>query len=152
MSVVGIVGTGAMGSAVGARLREGGARVVTTLDGRSERSRVLARTAGLELLAALDDVVAEAPIVLSIVPPGAADDVAIAVVGAATRVGARPLVADLNAISPARARRLESILAAGGLDLVDGSISGPPPTAAGQTRIYLSGARAEVLAALAGES
>ena len=35
-----------------------------------------------------------------------------------------------------------------GLDLVDGSISGPPPWKPGTTRIYLSGPRAEEVAAL----
>ena len=53
--------------------------------------------------------------------------------------GAR-LVADLNAVSPETARGL-------GVD-VDGSISGPPPVAAGTTRIYLSGPRAGEVAAL----
>jgi 3-hydroxyisobutyrate dehydrogenase-like beta-hydroxyacid dehydrogenase len=57
-------------------------------------------------------------------------------------------VADLNAISPARARRVEAVLAAAGLELVDGSISGPPPRKLGTTRIYLSGARAGAVAAL----
>ena len=50
------------------------------------------------------------------------------------------LVADLNAVSPETARGL-------GVD-VDGSISGPPPVAAGTTRIYLSGPRAGEVAAL----
>ena len=57
-------------------------------------------------------------------------------------------MADLNAISPATAQRIESTLAGAGLDLVDGSISGPPPALPGTTRIYLSGARADEVAAL----
>src|SRR6188472_3639884 len=99
-----------MGSAVGRALQRGGARVVATLEGRSERTARLAE--GLELLPRLDDVLAEADVVLSIVPPGEAAAVAGRVRGAA-------LVADLNAVSPTTALAL-------GVD-VDGSISGPPP-------------------------
>lgn len=133
MPVVGIVSPGAMGSAVGAALVRGGARVVATVAGRSERTADLARRAGLELLPGLDDVVASAEVVLSIVPP-----VEAAVVAA--RLGGASLVADLNAISPESVRGL-------GVD-VDGSISGPPPSEAGTTTIYLSGPRAGEVAAL----
>jgi 3-hydroxyisobutyrate dehydrogenase-like beta-hydroxyacid dehydrogenase len=133
VATVGIVSSGAMGSAVGGALLRGGARVVATLDGRSARTAGLAREAGLELMPGLADVVAAADIVLSIVPPAEAPVVAAAVRGTA-------LVADLNAVSPETARGL-------GID-VDGSISGPPPVAAGTTRIYLSGPRAGEVAAL----
>ncbi len=67
---------------------------------------------------------------------------------AARRTGARPLVADLNAIAPETARALAEELRAAGLDAVDGSISGRPPTPAGTTTIYLSGARAGEIASL----
>jgi len=145
---VGIVSAGAMGSAVGRALREGGAQVATTLEGRSERTARLARDAGLECVADLGALVSDADVVLSIAPPGEAGAIADAVSAATARIDARPLVADLNAISPGTARRIGSSLREAGLDLVDGSISGPPPRAAGTTRIYLSGARAEEVAAL----
>jgi 3-hydroxyisobutyrate dehydrogenase-like beta-hydroxyacid dehydrogenase len=139
---VGVVSAGAMGSAIGAALRQGGAEVVTTLAGRSERTARLAREAGLECLPDLEAVVREAEIVLSVAPPDQAEAIARDI--AAT--GASALVADLNAVSPATARRIDAALREAGLDLVDGSISGPPPCRAGTTRIYLSGPRAaEVL-------
>jgi 3-hydroxyisobutyrate dehydrogenase-like beta-hydroxyacid dehydrogenase len=136
-----------MGSAVGRVLREGGVEVLTTLDGRSERTERLAREAGLECVPDLD-AVARADVVLSIGPPGESERIAGAIAAAAARAGAWPLVADLNAISPATARRVAAGLAAAGLGLVDGSISGPPPSRAGSTRIYLSGRRAAEVAAL----
>lgn len=144
--VVGIVSSGAMGSALGARLAGGGVRVLVALDGRSERSRRLATAACLEDVGSLDALLREADVVLSVVPPGAARDVAARI--AETAASSKPLVADLNAVSPATAGRLEETLRPAGLDLVDGSISGPPPREAGTTRIYLSGARAERIAAL----
>jgi 3-hydroxyisobutyrate dehydrogenase-like beta-hydroxyacid dehydrogenase len=144
--VVGLVGSGAMGSALGARLREGGARVLAALDGRSERTRRLATDAALEDVGTLTALVRGSDVVLSVVPPGAALEVAEAIAGAAG--SASPLVADLNAISPATATQVASALAEHGLDAVDGSISGPPPRSRGATRIYLSGARAGEVAAL----
>jgi 3-hydroxyisobutyrate dehydrogenase-like beta-hydroxyacid dehydrogenase len=130
---VGIVSPGAMGGAVGAALRRGGARVVATVAGRSERTASLAQAAGLGLLPGLADVVTAADVLLSIVPPDQAEAVAAEVAGAR-------LLVDLNAVSPATARRIS--------DEVDGSISGPPPLKAGTTRIYLSGPRAAEVAAL----
>jgi 3-hydroxyisobutyrate dehydrogenase-like beta-hydroxyacid dehydrogenase len=144
----GIVSAGAMGSAVGGALRAGGAEVVTTLAGRSERTARLAREAGLETLPDLDAVVSACGVVLSIAPPDQAETIAADLAAAADRTGTTPLVADLNAVSPATARRLEAVLAGAGLDLVDGSISGPPPTNPGTTRIYLSGPRAAEIEAL----
>ncbi len=146
MITVGIVSPGAMGAAIGRVLTGGGARVVTTVAGRSERTQRLAD--GLTLLPSLDDVVGEAAIVLSVVPPGAATKVAADLAAAADRTGARPLVADLNAISPTTTAAIATTLSAAGLHLVDGSISGPPPRVAGSTVIYLSGPRAAQVASL----
>jgi 3-hydroxyisobutyrate dehydrogenase-like beta-hydroxyacid dehydrogenase len=145
-ATVGIVSAGAMGSAVGAAYRAAGSRVVTTVAGRSERTVDLAGAAGLELLPDLNRVVAEADLVLSIAPPDQARTIAEDLVAAAERTGARPLVSDWNAISPATAQEVAGILLAAGLELVDGSISGGPPRAEYRTRVYVSGARATELA------
>ena len=146
MRVVGIVSPGAMGSAVGAAYVAAGRRVVATTAGRSARTRALTEDAGLELLPDLDAVVAAADLVLSIAPPDQAVAIATELAGAAGRTGGRPLVSDWNAVSPATARELGRILAEAELELVDGSISGGPPRADYQTRVYLSGSRAGELA------
>ena len=73
-----------MGSAVAAALARGSARVVATLDGRSERTSRLAERAGVELLPDLDAVVRAADVIFSIVPPEAAKSVAETVRHAAT--------------------------------------------------------------------
>jgi 3-hydroxyisobutyrate dehydrogenase-like beta-hydroxyacid dehydrogenase len=142
---VGIVSPGAMGSAVGAALARGGERVVATVAGRSERTGRLAARADIELLEDLDSVVRAADVVLSIVPPEVAPAVVADIERAAAAGSARPLVVDLNAVAPAAARGVEEAIA---LEVVDGSISGPPPWRPGTTRIYLSGARAADVAAL----
>ena len=149
VQTVGIVSPGAMGSAVGAAYRAAGHRVVATVAGRSARTAGLAEQAGLELLPDLDAVVGASELVLSIVPPGEAGATAAAIAEAAGRTGARPLVSDWNAVSPATARELEHLLAAAGLELLDGSISGGPPRADHPTRVYLSGRSAAGVAAAA---
>jgi 3-hydroxyisobutyrate dehydrogenase-like beta-hydroxyacid dehydrogenase len=144
--VVGIVSGGAMGSALGARLRAGGARVLVALEGRSRRTARLVAGAGLEDVGSLEMLVASSDVVLSVVPPESAIEVAAAV--ARVGRGAPAVVADLNAVSPATARCVAELLGEAGVEVVDGAISGPPPRAAGTTRIYLAGRRADAVAAL----
>jgi 3-hydroxyisobutyrate dehydrogenase-like beta-hydroxyacid dehydrogenase len=143
---VGIVSPGYMGAGLGWALREGGARVVATSAGRSARTDRLASDSGIELLPGLAEVVAAADVVLSVAPPDQALAVAWAVADAVAQTGARPVVADLNAVAPqtmaAVARALDAV------PVVDGSISGPPPTARPGARVYLSGGKAAEVAAL----
>jgi 3-hydroxyisobutyrate dehydrogenase-like beta-hydroxyacid dehydrogenase len=146
MKVIGLVGAGHMGSGLGWALREGGHDVITSPAGRSARTARLAREAGLRLVARPADVLAEADVVLVVTPPGAA--LAAAREIAATTGPARPLVVDLNATSPATAAAAAEVVAAAGLDFVDGSISGPPPTVRPGARLYLSGPRAAEVADL----
>lgn len=135
-----------MGGGLGWALRQGGVRVVSTVEGRSARTARLARAAALELLPSLDEVVATSRIVLLVAPPDQALDVAHAVASAARSTGARPLVVDLNAVSPSTIESVAAALAP--LPLVDGSISGPPPIVRPGARIYLSGPRAAEVVAL----
>ena len=144
--MVGIVSAGAMGSALGARLQANGARVVVALDGRSRRTARFAADAGLEDVGSLAALVTSSTVVLSVVHPEAAVEVASAIAEAGQ--GSSAIVADLNAVSPSTARTIASLLGDAGIEAVDGAISGPPPSAPGTTRIYLSGLRAGVVAAL----
>jgi 3-hydroxyisobutyrate dehydrogenase-like beta-hydroxyacid dehydrogenase len=146
MRTVGIVSPGAMGSAVGAAYRASGNRVVTTVAGRTARTVGLAEAAGLELLPDLDQVVARSDLVLSIAPPDQARTIAADLVAAAQRTGARPLVSDWNAVSPATVAEVARLLESSECELVDGSISGGPPRADYRTRVYVSGSRAGELA------
>ncbi len=143
MDTIAIVSPGAMGAALGRGYAESGARVVATVAGRSPRTRELAH--GLELLPSLEAVIAEADVVLSVVPPGQALAVAEQVGAIARALGVRPMVVDLNAVSPATMARV--VQALDGLTVVDGSISGGPPNEA-TTWVYLSGPQAPTVAAL----
>ncbi|WP_051215110.1 DUF1932 domain-containing protein [Granulicoccus phenolivorans] len=141
---IGILSPGAMGGALGRAWQAGGARAVTTVAGRSARTRALAE--GLDLLDSLEAVVAAADIVVSVVPPAQVIPNAEQIAAAAGATGVRPVVADLNAVSLPTMDRVAEILTAAGCPVVDGSISGMPPTGSGAgTRVYLSGERAAEL-------
>ncbi len=144
MTTIGVVSPGAMGSALGRAWAARGARVVATIEGRSERTRGLAQ--GLELLPTLSDVVRAADVVVSVCPPDAAGAVLDDVIAAAG--DRRPVLADLNAVSPDTMATLERQAETAGFTLVDGSISGGPPAPGGDTMVYLSGAEATALADL----
>ena len=148
---IGIIGSGDMGHAVGAALKAGGKRVLTALDGRSQRSRRLAEAAGIEDAGGLPALVGAADLVLSIVPPAAARDVAVAVAAAMQATGARPHFVDCNAVSPATMHELAEIAGAAGAAVTDCGIVGYGPRPGGAaTRFYVSGPEAGALMALDG--
>lgn len=144
---IAVIGTGDMGSAVGGALVRAGYRVVTAGAGRSELSRRLATEAGIEDLRTLEAAVAEASLVLSIVPPAAATTFAASAAAAMLNVGARPVFADCNAVAPATVRAIERSLRKTGAPFVDAGIVGRGPSPSGErTRFYVSGeARSAVL-------
>ena len=137
-----------MGSAIGAGWVAGGCAVLTCLAGRSARTQALSDAAGLTSVASLDELVSGSDIVVSVVPPGAAVVAAGSIAEAAVRTGRHVLAVDLNAIAPATVDRVAAALAPAGLDLVDGSISGAPPTRDNPVRVYACGPRAAEFAQL----
>ncbi|WP_117192536.1 NAD(P)-dependent oxidoreductase [Rhizobium terrae] len=138
MPTIAVIGAGAMGSGIGARLVEGGATVLTYLEGRSAATKDRARTAGMQT-AGLEDIVA-ADIVLSIVPPAEAVSVARQVAEAARKSGRPVVVIDCNAISPATMKEVASAFDGSPVEVLDGSIIGMPPKPGDAgPRIYVSG-------------
>ncbi len=134
---VGFLHPGAMGSALATVCR--GRRLWVAQD-RSPTTASRAETAGLEAVSSLDELTDTADIVVSICPPHAAVDVARHVGDA----GFGGVFVDANAISPATARTVSGLVSR----FVDGSVIGPPPTAPGLARLYLSGPEAPVVADL----
>jgi len=137
---VALLSPGDMGHVVGRVLREGGARVLTCLEGRSERTRGLAHTAGIEDAGSYDKMVREAELLLSILVPAQAESAAGCVADALGRTGASLAYVDCNAIAPATARRIADRVVQSGAEFVDAGIIGGPPRKPGTTRFYCSGA------------
>ncbi len=143
-TTIGLLHPGDMGAVVGGCARAAGQRVLWAAAGRSADTRARAAAAGLEDAGSVAKVLAASDVVLSICPPHAALDLAREV--AAQRFTG--LYVDGNAIAPATAREIGVIVERGGATFVDGGLIGPPPRAAGSTRLYLSGREAKRAVAL----
>jgi 3-hydroxyisobutyrate dehydrogenase-like beta-hydroxyacid dehydrogenase len=149
---IALIGAGEMGAAVGRRLRECGARVLTSVAGRSASSAARVRDAQLDVAADDDALVRDAGVVLSIVPPGVAIAVAERLREPLRRARSQPVFVECNAIAPATTRRIAAILET--VSFVDGGIIGGPPRAGTQDpaqgpRFYVSGPQANRVTRLA---
>ena len=148
LNTVGILSPGDMGHTVGDVLRQNGLRVITCLEGRSQRTRQLAEKAGIVDVPTYPQFVTEADLILSIMVPAQAMSAASMVAEALQKVDTTLAYADCNAIAPQTVRKLgETITSAGGT-FVDASIIGPPPRTPGATRFYASGPKLDIFSEL----
>lgn len=147
ITTVGLLSPGDMGHSVGAVLHQHGLRVLTCLDGRSDRSRALAAEAGMEDVPNLNTLVDEADVFLSILVPSASIELATKIAAAVRETGTRLLYADCNAVAPQTVKQSAEVVMAAGADFADVGIIGPPPRKPG-TRFYVSGPGAEKFAEL----
>jgi 3-hydroxyisobutyrate dehydrogenase-like beta-hydroxyacid dehydrogenase len=149
-STIGLMTPGDMGQALAIQIQAQGYRVCTALDRRSERSRRLAKDAGLTDLESIPRLIAECEVVLSVMNPGAAlqfaREAAVAIQGSPHA----PLFVDCNAIAPETAREIASLIEAAGARLLDASIIGPPPRRTAKTDLYVSGPGADDILQLGG--
>jgi 3-hydroxyisobutyrate dehydrogenase-like beta-hydroxyacid dehydrogenase len=144
---IAIVAPGAMGSAVARRLNEHGARVLTSLTGRSEATVKRAAAAGM--IAASDAEIVEAEIILSIVPPGEAVALAERLASAAAKAPKKPVIVDCNAVNIATVAKVAAIIAPSAARFVDAGIIGLPPKPGTKgPRFYICGEHAGALAVL----
>lgn len=135
---IAVVAPGAMGSAVGARLVGRGARVLTSVAGRSAATVARAEAAGMDAVS--DEAIAAADIILSIVPPNEALPLASRLAAEIARVESSPIYVDLNAINPVTARAVGQALAGCRAQYLDGTIIGLPPVPDGVgPTFYLAG-------------
>ena len=147
---IGLMTPGDMGQAVATQIQARGLTVCTALDGRSERSRALAREAGLTDVGSIARLVAECDVVLSIMNPGAALDFAREAAVALRACGRQTLIVDCNAIAPDTVHAIAAIVEAAGGRYLDAGIIGPPPRGKAKTHLYVSGPGAADLMALDG--
>lgn len=144
---IAILAPGAMGSAVARRLSENGARVLTSLKGRSEAT--LKRAADAGMVGAEDDAIADADIILSIVPPGEAVTLAERLAASIVKRAKKPVVVDCNAVNVDTVKRIEEIIGSAHTPFVDGGIIGFPPQPGGKSpAFYMSGEHAKDVAVL----
>jgi 3-hydroxyisobutyrate dehydrogenase-like beta-hydroxyacid dehydrogenase len=139
---IAILSPGDMGHAIGHVLATNGVKVVTCLKGRSERTQQLAKLAGIEAVSDYGQLVRDADMILSVLVPAQAKNVAILVSEALKDTGAEIVYVDCNAIAPTTAREIGKTIIDAGSRFVDAGIIGSPPGPKSFTRFYASGADA----------
>ncbi|MCA9247915.1 MAG: NAD(P)-dependent oxidoreductase [Planctomycetales bacterium] len=92
---------GEMGSALAQMLLDLGHRVITVTEGRSDKTVARATNAGIEARHSLAEVVTEADVVLSVIHPAGAVDLAERIAPSLACRKNVPLFIELNSISPA---------------------------------------------------
>jgi 3-hydroxyisobutyrate dehydrogenase-like beta-hydroxyacid dehydrogenase len=152
ISTIAIMSPGNMGSAIGKFLAEGGFEVVSCLAGRSDFTKERALSCGFRDAGSIEDMVAAADLVLSILDPAKVEEIATAI-AAAMRATDRELVfADCNATSPATALKLNGIIEGAGGRFVDvGIIGGAPNRKENFPNFCTSGPHADLLLPLDGK-
>jgi signal transduction histidine kinase len=95
-----------MGAALGRVLTQGDVHCVTTLAGRGDQTALRCRDTGIEVLDSFADVVRQADVVLSVVPPSAAEGIADLYCRHAGLAPAGALFVDVNSTSPELAASL----------------------------------------------
>ena len=120
-------------------LGQRGARVTTSLAGRSAGSAERARSAGVQAVSDRE-LVEGAEIFLSIVPPASAPGIAERFLPLIAEASRKPVFIDCNAIAPQTLQGIAEGFGAKDLPFLDGSIIGPPPKPDGSSpRLYVSG-------------
>lgn len=139
LDTIAILMPGDMGHAVGRVLREHGHDAITCLAGRGPHSHALAESAGLRKVETLRETVAQADMILSILPPAAALEQAQNVAAAMGKTGKHPVYVDCNAISPETAKAVGAVITATGAQFIDAGIIGLAPGKGAGPRFYVSG-------------
>ena len=137
--IVAVIAPGMMGSAVAHCMTASGLEVLTLLDGRGKDT--LDRAAKAGMTGASEAQIAACDfILLKILPPGNALDLAERLAPALRAAAKKPVYVDCNAVDPATVVRIARVIEETGATFVDGGIIGGPPTPGSKaTKIYLSG-------------
>ncbi|WPZ35691.1 DUF1932 domain-containing protein [Thalassobaculum sp. OXR-137] len=138
---VAIFAPGDMGHALARVLVAKGLTVTTNLADRSDRTRALARAAGITDTEDDVEAVDGADVLFSILPPSLALELAQRLASSLALARSKPIYVDLNAIAPASAVEVGEVIEGIGVPFVDGGIiGGPPKSASGMgPRLYVSG-------------
>ena len=140
---IGFLHPGAMGISLAATAQNTGHTAYWVSAGRSADTRKRAEGNGLAELKTLQALCDACSVIICVCPPHAATETAERVLACSFE----GVYADVNAISPQRARRIGQLMTDAGVTFVDGGIIGGPAWKPETTWLYLSGREADEVAA-----
>ncbi len=137
---IGILMPGDMGHGCGKAFIDNDFKVVSCLNGRSDRTRKLSHAAGIIDLKTIENVIKSADIILSILPPESALKQSKIVNNIILKVKKKITYVDCNAISPKTAKLIDKSISSDFCNFIDAGIIGLNPIVEkGNTRLYVSG-------------
>ncbi len=139
---IGFLHPGAMGISLAVSAQATGHSTFWLPEGRSEASRKRAEDQNLSESRSLADMCEICDIIISVCPPHAALDVAQQILDCSFS----GIYADVNAISPQKAKSIHELMTSGDIDFVDGGIIGGPAWEVESTWLYLAGQKAAEVA------
>lgn len=139
---IGILYCGDLGAALGHALKKTGARVITTCEGRSLRTRERAADAGVHILATLDELIREADVLVSLVMPDAALDIAQQCANRKDLAKPGCLFVDANSIDLSTLFSVQDAFAGTAIRFVDAAIHGGAAKLETMGVMYISGSDA----------
>ena len=147
-ATIGVLYTGDLGSQIARLLVDHGHVVVTTSEGRSDHTRQRAIESGATLLQSVADVVLKSDVLLSIVLPSAANEVAERCRTAVKPIRgqsdtARKCFVDMNSIHPDTVCQIGGNMQQAGFGFVDATIHGTASQLRERGALYLSGVEKE---------
>lgn len=142
MNKIGILHPGEMGVSVAASAINSGHQVYWASQDRNDKTHLRAETHKLIEVDTLSQLCKISEIIFSVCPPHAAEDVAKSVIGA----GFKGFYLDANATSPQRAVKIGHMMDENHISFIDGGIIGGPAWKPKETRLYLSGKYANIIA------
>ena len=146
---IGILMPGDMGHGCGKIFLNNNFRVISGLDGRSNRTKKLSTSAGIEDVGTIDNVVNHSDIILSILPPESALGQAEVVNKIILKNKKSLTYVDCNAVSPDTAQNICNAISSKFCNFIDAGIIGLNPIVEkGQTRLYVSGPNTEPIKVL----
>lgn len=137
---IGILMPGDMGHGCGKAFLDNNLAVISALDGRSNRTKKLSESAGIENVGSIKNIVNYSDIILSILPPEAALEQAEQVNKVILENKKITTYVDCNAISPKTSQKIDKVISSKFCNFIDAGIIGLNPIVEkGQTRLYVSG-------------
>ncbi|MBC8353576.1 MAG: NAD(P)-dependent oxidoreductase [Planctomycetes bacterium] len=149
---VGVLYCGDLGAALARTLTEAGIRVVTTCEGRTRQTQERAEAAEIEILPTLDAVVSTADVVVSLVLPNAAEQVARQYADRQHLCPRESLFIDANSVDLQTISAIQTILEKANIRFVDAAIHGGAKTLKQLGVMYLSGRDADDARAIFGSA